>query len=116
MGTIIQAKCSCGYQTENMFIGAGMMNFKTECIFPVYCGSCKLMLQANLLEQTIKCSNCNGKVVSYNDELISKKSNGYGDFVWNITDNRTVRLTEDNNLCPRCQKFYLGFFSLGNWD
>ena len=119
MGSIIQAKCSCGYETESMFVGGGISTSTTNCTFPAYCDTCKVMLQADLITKSLKCPTCYNEVVSYDEERISMNNNGYGVFSWSFSINnieRTVRLTEQKNLCPKCQQFTMGFVNLGNWD
>ena len=116
MGMIIQAKCICGYQTEKMFVGRGMATSKTQSTFPVYCPTCQQMLQGNLLDEGIKCPNCHGIVIPYDDTTISNPSSGYAVIKWNIVDDNEVMLTSDNNLCPKCQNFNMGFFECGHWD
>lgn len=40
MGSILKAQCSCGFNSELLFLGGGMVNFKTYFGVPAYCSKC----------------------------------------------------------------------------
>ena len=45
MGSLISAKCKCGYD-RRMALGGGMRNHLTYCAFPCYCQDCKSLYVA----------------------------------------------------------------------
>lgn len=43
------AVCSCGYRNGPLAIGAGMLNFETECYVPARCDTCHDIVSADIL-------------------------------------------------------------------
>jgi hypothetical protein len=114
-GSIIEANCSCGY-TETMNLGGGKANYKTFCGFPYYCKDCKILFRFNYLTEEKNCPNCkSSNVIAYNDDSMREHISNKVVFGWNINDIK-LELTDDNYLCPKCQKFTLKFSEIGNWD
>ena len=118
MGTIIRAECRCGFQKE-MCLGGGMLNFTKHCAFPMYCGQCKILFEANLFRKRIPCPSCRGTrdVVPYDDERVCR-SKGEEVFQWATEDKigRDLALTGGKYLCPQCGQFTLSFLMAGCWD
>ncbi len=118
MGSMINAKCKCGYVKENMCLGGGMMNFTTECSFPYYCEDCNSLVEANVYDANKKCPECNSNnLISYDDRKICKPK-GNEVFSWNVSGEigKELTLSEGDYLCPDCGKFNLRFEHYGCWD
>ncbi len=112
MGSIISAKCNCGFEKE-MFLGGGMQNFTTYCNFPVYCEECRILFESNLFDKEIFCPKCKGtKTIPYDKKCLQR---GTPIFEWNIGD-KTLTLTDGNYLCPKCGSFTMGFVDIGCFD
>ena len=47
MGVILQGQCECGFETENLFIGGGMLDFTSICYLPAVCLNCNIFLVKN---------------------------------------------------------------------
>ncbi len=110
MGTAVVGRCKCGYETKEMFLGGGRMNFQSHCGFPYYCQDCQILFEANIYEDVI-CSECkNSNVISYDDARACQFMER-SVFDWN-TDHklgRNLKLSASNNLCPKCGNFDLSF-------
>lgn len=118
MGSFVRATCECGYEHE-FAIGGGMRDFLEVCLFPCLCRDCKRIVQVNLLDTPLSCSNCRShNVVPYDhDELCEEQ--GLSDITsWSVERvGRELRLTDGRYHCPACASFRLRFQE-GNicWD
>jgi hypothetical protein len=117
MGSIIKARCDCGFSQAELYLGGGMRTFQEECLFPVLCMKCHSLSIANLLEKDICCPKCDESDVKPYDLPALSDRKGKIIFEWN-TDRigRTLTLTEGEYLCPKCGKFSMHFYEVGNWD
>ena len=111
MGTIITAKCNCGFDTGEMYLGGGMVSHTRVNAFPNYCKDCKSLFVANMYNETIICNKCkSSNTVPYNNADVVKNldeiSFTLGEF----------RLSAKNSLCPECNQFSLEFVFDGMWD
>ncbi len=117
MGSIIEASCLCGYKRE-MFLGGGMLDFTTSCNFPIFCGKCSSLFEANLLDNNQKCPKCHSpNIIPYDDNSLSKNK-GKVVFTWDMQEKlgRELILTDSKYLCPNCGQFLLSFLDIGVWD
>ncbi len=118
MGTIIRAECRCGFAKE-MFLGGGMQNFTKYCAFPMYCGRCKILFEANLFQKRILCPYCRETkdVMPYDDERLCRRK-GKEVFRWATEHEvgRNLALTDGEYLCPWCGQLTLSFTMAGCWD
>jgi hypothetical protein len=117
MGSIIKAQCKCGYEHE-MHLGGGMLNFTTNCNFPVFCSKCRSLFEANILDKNLTCPKCHDSdIIPYYDKsLCSEKGNEV--FSWNMQEEigRELILTDGKYLCPNCGQFSMSFVACGHWD
>lgn len=106
MGTIIKAKCQCGYESKEMFFGAGMEDFEKVSYVPsLKNGSSKIEMINHKRKDHFP------EYSFYTDSLLSgKPTNSY-----NI-DHFDLKLQQENNYCPVCENFNLQFLSLGCFD
>lgn len=59
MGYVTVAKCSCGFQSEELSCGAGMRYFETQCDAPVICLACGYMETENIFDELpTACPRC----------------------------------------------------------
>lgn len=116
MGAILKGKCECGYKTHELFLGGGMLSFKTDCGFPYICSSCNSLFVGNYLNEEQPCPECRSQdTVIYNDESLCH-STGKDVFNWNIDHTKSLRLTKGNYFCTNCGEFKLTFEKIGLWD
>ena len=122
MGSILRAKCKCGFTSETILAGGGMLNFHEVCNAPAICLNCNLFLIKNYMKKYSKCPKCRKKVTFYNNPQIQKKMpesyKKYNEiFCWYIDKIKgTFRLPDTQYFCPNCKEMTLEFFDLGNWD
>jgi len=116
MGSIISARCECGYKKEEMFIGGGFCHDNIN--FPHYCLECKILFEANLYDKKILCPECGtSNIIAYdNTKAYKTKENDL--FTWNAEDEigRKLLLTDGKYICPGCGKYSLKFYDDGCWD
>ena len=117
MGVILQGQCECGFETENLFIGGGMLDFTSKCYIPAVCLNCNIFLVKNYNKKFSKCPKCRKKVVFYNDpQLQNKPKHGSPLFEWNISEDDPFILLDTEYYCPKCKKKQMRFIDMGCWD
>jgi len=115
MGALLTASCDCGY-SANLQLGGGMANFETVCLFPVYCGDCRALVEVNILESRINCSQCEGSnIVAYDASELMGEPGEEEVFSWNVRG-RSLSLSNGRYFCPECQQMRLRFEDAGCWD
>ena len=70
MGSILSARCVCGFDTSFM-AGGGMRNFKVYCGAPGLCKDCWKFEIFNYLADD-KCQHCGGSIEFYDNLELSK--------------------------------------------
>ena len=74
MGSLVEAKCSCGY-TANGSVGGLRCNYLDVCSFPFLCKDCDEMVRGNLYEYRNRCPACGGaNMISYEAPELFKGS------------------------------------------
>jgi hypothetical protein len=119
MGNILRAACGCGFQTDALFLGGGMMNFTTYCGAPALCSGCGELHVLNYLDPRPSCPECGRDVSFYNDPQLRSELNA-GDssepvFSWRL-ETGTFVLADGLFRCPRCGNFDMRFVRVGYWD
>jgi len=122
MGSMIQAKCSCGYKSDELLVGGGFINFMIKCSLPFYCDHCSIVSTTNILSKSgikkyNRCPMCKRKVQCYGE--IREEAYDYSEnyvFDWLINDDKRYILPEGLHHCPKCKENNLKFFSSGCWD
>jgi hypothetical protein len=61
-GSLIQAKCGCGFASKEFPQGGGFGNFMVVDMEPAYCGKCRELVVLNYKEPHPRCPQCNGAV------------------------------------------------------
>ena len=122
MGSILQSQCKCGYESDDLYLGGGMMNFPSYCEIPCYCDECEIVFSKNILtkeakqgEGRIRCVKCRKKV-SYYGNIVNDDYNKEYHMEWYIGDGKTYFLKGDNQHCPKCKKKKLQIYPVGNFD
>ncbi len=113
MGSIIKGICEkCGYETKDLYYGGGFANFTTCCDYPTLDKVEKELTMANIMDKK-EVIKQNPNLVFYdNKALIDKDSQkGAGYEEWG-----EYKLYNQGYLCPKCNKFKLGFSGVGCWD
>jgi len=119
MGSEVVAKCQCGVEAA-ILIGGGMSNFMTTCFFPCLCESCHRIVQVNLLDKPLKCSECGaGNPIPYDDPRLSDSPGHHRVAEWGMGEQpaRKLILTDGKYKCPNCGTMGLEFSDSGLcWD
>lgn len=93
MGTIIKASCNCGYNTKDLFFGAGMMDFDEVSNVPALKnGSSEIVMINHKKKENYP------EYSFYTDDFLSGKPNSS-----QTIDHFNLSLHTDNNLCPKCK-------------
>lgn len=110
MGTIVIAKCSCGY-ANRICIGGNMREPKTTGRIPCLCSKCGNFVQAlqHLLPQP--CSNCGGHLKTYMSPLL-KQNDGERC----IAASYDFELDDGHYFCPSCKSMSMKFENVGCFD
>ena len=121
MGIILRGLCKCGFDTGDIFAGAGFVNFMDTCNAPAICLRChEFLVRSYMDKETARCPGCDAKVTFYDDpsvqEPLGNKRYDYL-FVWRIGGrDEFFKLPDTNFLCPKCKNMTLVFEEMGNWD
>ncbi len=122
MGIKLRGLCKCGFDTGDIFVGAGFMNFMDTCNAPAICLNCNEFLVRNYMKKNeARCPGCDGKVTFYDDPSLYDPSakieeHGYL-FIWRVADkDEFFKLPDTSFLCPKCKNMTLVFEDIGNWD
>jgi len=117
MGSTVKATCRCGFRTEDLLVGGGMLNFTTFCACPAYCKSCGALTSTNILEVPHTCDRCGSEVVSYNSPELQATRRGERVVSWNPGQGEPLVLTDGDHFCPACGLYQMKFEAGGFcWD
>jgi ribosomal protein S27AE len=121
MGDMLQAMCECGFKSEPILAGGGMVNFTHYCGAPAVCLHCQDFLIKNYKKKYSKCPSCGKKVTFYNDPSlqlpVTESYKHHQIFEWHINNEKAdFRLQDTQYFCPKCGKMTLTFECIGNWD
>ena len=117
MGTMVEARCECGYSSGTMTLGGGRNDHLRRCGFPCFCKACKNIFNGNLFASKVFCSQCDtSSYVTYDDPslVLAREPTDCLDqeiFSWNTRERigRDVTLNSDKYFCPSCELFELRF-------
>lgn len=140
MGSILQAKCGCGFESDGLLVGGGIADRGAICNVPYYCDHCEIVDTINIkkknqkyfsetpddlslfgrkwdVKKNIKCKKCRRKVQYYGEigENIFEDEEQYA-FDWGVNDEKRYFLPDKLYCCPKCKKENLKFYSTGCWD
>ena len=122
MGSMLISQCKCGFESDCLSVGGGMMDFNEKCWTPCYCDECELVMSINILTKEGKkgyyrCTKCKKRVKYYGEigEDTFEYQDGYI-FDWRINFEKSYSLKNKLYYCPKCKEENLQFHSVGNWD
>ena len=105
MGTILKAKCECGYENEKIYLGSGLEDIGV-CYFPA------LKNGSSLIEmKDIRKKQNHLEYIFYNDNLLYNSGDSEG--IYNAWE---FKLKQEHNFCPKCKKYDMSFIYLGQYD
>lgn len=129
MGSMLIAECDCGFKSEMINAGGGMMNFNEVLNAPALCKKCHILIVKNYLKKNPRCHRCRGKINFYNDPALYKgnlpKDINDCIFYWRLPDDfdsvhpeikSFFCLPNTDYMCPECGKMNLKFIDVGCWD
>jgi hypothetical protein len=122
MGNILRGRCTCGFDTGDVFAGGGFMTYTDICNAPAICPECNEFLVRNYLKKEITlCPGCHGKVTFYDDPSLHVpaprvEGNGYL-FTWKLAGKEGhFKLPRTSFFCPVCKQMTLVFEDKGSWS
>ena len=101
MGSILKAKCSCGYVSSDLYIGVGRYSWSSHNLI-FYCDDCALVQTENNDSEQFVCLNCMNAIIPYpkvDDEI-------------EYPEAKTLKKYH----CPKCKNESLYFKEIGIWD
>jgi predicted Zn-ribbon and HTH transcriptional regulator len=112
MGTIIQAICPCGLESEPIMQGIGFSypENKTQ-MEPAYCDTCGIVVGRDLSKLFSKCPKCRKKIRFFLEEMETVDEEQ--SFIYPSLD---YQRDKEHWHCPRCKQETLQFWSMGCWD
>lgn len=119
MGSILSAKCKCGFDSADVLVGAGRSTFTKRCSAPALCTSCQRFSVHNYLAKRPRCPSCRRPVTFYNDEsLRAGDGDGRTAFRWNTmkVGEGAFVLPDTRYKCPACGEMRLRFRQVGRFD
>jgi predicted RNA-binding Zn-ribbon protein involved in translation (DUF1610 family) len=117
MGTMVQPKCKCNHEFNNLFLGGGFSDFWKSCRVPSPCFHCKDVFELNILNKRYLCPKCRRKSTPYG-EISTIPSSKPLVFEWEIDfeTSSTYELEDKKYKCPNCGEEELSFKMMGLWD
>ena len=117
-GTLVSARCLCGYHQDGMPLFGGRANFKKSCLFPALCPSPRELVLLNVLDVAEPVHGCpTGCAVRYDDPSLAPIEPGEPVASWNVPGlHTTLTIYSGGYVCPRCGERTLHFMPSGFWD
>jgi DNA-directed RNA polymerase subunit M/transcription elongation factor TFIIS len=123
MGSMLISQCKCGFESDCLSVGGGMMLYLHEkCWIPCFCDECELVMTINILTKEGKkgyyrCPKCRKTVKSYG-EIGEDNFESQDEYIfdWGIDDEKRYFLQNKPYYCPKCKKEEMRFYSTGCWD
>ncbi len=117
MGTMVQPKCKCNHEFENLNLGGGFSDFRSSCLVPSPCFNCKNVFGLNIFNKKHLCPTCRRKCNPYG-EITTDPSQNFLVFEWGIDfeTSSTYELEDKKYTCPVCMDMELTFEETGFWD
>lgn len=117
-GSLISARCPCGFTINRMPVFGGRGNYKTVCLFPALCLATGQIVRINVLAPANRPKDCSvGPVISYADPSLAPDHPGETLISWHISSkNMVLRLYQGGYYCPRCHHKTLRFSLAGFYD
>ena len=114
MGEILQSTCSCGYNSENLFVGVGMNFPETKAVYVLtLCENCESILAVNKNEKQNLCPHCKNEVILFDDPITVANSSYQKPPGIKGKSNQKL---EERYICPKCKQRNMKFVEIGLWD
>ena len=69
MGSVLVAKCKCGFESDYINAGGGMLDSQTNCTMPAVCTTCSILFEENIMtDQPIRCPQCRSEASLYHSD------------------------------------------------
>lgn len=115
MGIILSAKCNCGFEQE-LRADRGKIVSGPTCYAPALCNECNNLNSLNFAKKKLKCKDCGGTVVYYNEKTLQKANMKAELISWGMDIKEDFILPKADFKCPKCGEFSLKFMEVGYWD
>ena len=102
MGSILKAKCFCGYVSSSLYIGVGMV-FPSSHNLIFYCDDCSLVQEERYDSEKFVCLDCMNAITPYT------KDNEEVEYGYEPENCKKYH-------CPKCKNESLYFKEIGLWD
>lgn len=102
----MKAKCKCGYQSKDLFYGAGMMDFMKVAMVPAIKNGSSQIEMINIKQRSKFPHH-----IFYTDSELSEKRG-----TKRTIDHFNLKLQPENNFCPACKNNSLEFLAVGCFD
>ena len=119
MGTIIIARCQCGFYSGDFHAGGSMVGSVEAFYAPALCEKCGIFLVENYLQKHARCPECRSRVTFYNEPRLQDQSwcSGKTALSWHVGEGKEVfELPDTGYLCPNCGEKKLRFSEPAHWD
>lgn len=119
MGTIIIARCPCGFYSGDFHVGSSMTNSVESFYAPALCEKCRKFLVENYLQKHTRCPECRSRMTFYNEPRLRDPSRGSGATVlsWHVGgEKEAFDLPDTGYLCPDCGEMRMKFLEPARWD
>jgi len=122
MGNKLRGRCECGFDTGEIFAGAGFISHTDVCNAPAVCLDCGEFLVRDYLKRDASlCPGCHEKLTFYDDPSLYTLPPGVEGngclFAWKLANSDGhFRLPRASFLCPKCRKMTLVFEDHGTWS
>lgn len=104
MGTLLKARCECGFENEKIYFGAGMED-DNKCLVPA------LKNDSSTIEMIdIRKKRNHLTYAFYTDKIFFKDEFNEYYNAWEF------KISKKNNLCPKCKDYKLDFIYRGEYD
>ena len=113
MGEGFKASCGCGYESDYIYCGGGMMTFESRCGVPAMCARCQAVVEVNYLATRKRCPRCRGPVTLY--VTVQPATSPTHESGWLVGDQELI-FDESGRECPRCGENGLTFVGGLMWD
>ena len=107
MGTVLQAACECGYESEPVYVGYSMESSVPNAAG--FCENCEKVV--TIFNDDYVCRDCGGEIVAYEPPGNEKDEDDLP-----FIDSSDWLLDKPEWYCPVCKNHTLQFLFSGLWD
>jgi hypothetical protein len=104
MGTLLRARCECGYETDKIYFGAGMEDCE-KCFVPALKNGSSSI---EMIDIRKRINHLN--YIFYTDKTF------YEDELSEFFNAWEFKIKKEKNLCPECKNYKMQFIYRGEFD